>query len=539
MARLRAVYQKIPQPDAALQQAVAAARADNSLTGREKEEVDLVEAKIEMRMGEPHDSEKLTSAMRKFQVFLRTARTPEYRSEGRGRGWLAHVHYLLGEQTAAGKIYLDELNRSGSNLSRETLLNSLHMTYGYDGGAELTAHLDESFDTPEHAAFAIQLATNPRWSWALRSGRFGRPANTSQTYPRIKNLLARHRELLHSNTGADTLALLGMRTALRMGDPAAARAIWEAVPAGAATRAGPDFQWMSASALFLSREYAAAEQPLLELFHSKRASRSQRAAAAYGLCGVYWKTGNVAEQIRFALWLHAADRRDEYTSLPTGLSDLSVYWASSGWDLGLILEAGAPVEALRTFVERNPGLPDIRLVQYALAVRLAREERYQESSELYRSIHAYRRAQRMQQLANLSQAVDSPGMRPEQKLEARYALAAFITANPNGIYFNDALWNRMQRRALYGEEDSRLTGAEREELTRAERNLKDSQEEPWRAYQILNQVVRDAGDSGLRHRAATLAVACLRGISTDRFGRQEEIRSADIELSRWLLHAAK
>src|ERR1035437_3346558 len=280
LARLRTAYQKIPQaeiydrsprphPDGApLRQAVAAARADRSLTGREKEEVDLVEAKIEMRVGEPDESDLLLeSAKKKFQSFLRTARTPEFRSEA--RGWLAHVHYLLGEQTAAGKIYLDELNRSGSNLSRETLLNSLHMTYGYDGGAELLVHLDEYFDTPEHAAFAIQRATNPRWAGELYSGRFRRPANTSKTYQRITDLLARHQDLLRASTGADTLALLAMRTALRVGDPAGAREIAESVPVGAATRASPDFQWMSASALFLSREYAAAEQPLLALLHSK------------------------------------------------------------------------------------------------------------------------------------------------------------------------------------------------------------------------------------------------------------------------------
>jgi hypothetical protein len=549
LARLRTAYQKIPQPEiydptpdtgpdvAPLRQAVAAARADRSLTGRDKEEVDLVEAKIEMRVGEPDDSELLESAKKKFQVFLLGARTPEFRSEA--RGWLAHVHYLLGEQTAAGKIYLDELNRTGSNLSRETLLNSLHLNYGYDGGEELVAHLDEYFDTPEHAAFAIQLATNPRWSRELYSGRFGRPANTSETYRRIKDLLASHRDLLRSNAGADTLALLGMRTALRMGDPAAAREIAESVPVGAVTRASPDFQWMSASALFLSREYAAAEQPLLELFHTKRASRGQRATAAYGLCGVYWKTRNVAEQLRFALWLHAADRGGEYVPTPSRLSDLSVYWASSGWDLGMLLEAGASVDALRAFAEQNPGVPDIRLVKYALAVRLAREERYRESAELYQSIHAYPRAQRMQQLADLSQAVDRLGISAEQRLEARYALAAFIAANPNRIYFNDALWNGMQRHALSGEGDSRLTGAERQELKDWERNLKDTQEERWRAYLILNEVARDAGTSGLGRRAATLALSGLRGISTDRFGRQEEIRSADIELSRWLLHVAK
>lgn len=549
LARLRMAYQKIPvcdlnylappaHPDAAsLRQAVAAARADRSLTGRQREEVDLVEAKIEMRAGEPDDSELLVQAKEKFRAFLRRARTPEYRSEA--RGWLARVHYLLGEQTAAGKIYLDELNRNGSNLSRETLLNSLHLNYGYDGGPELQAHLDEYFDTPEHAAFVIQLATNPRGSRELHPERFKNPSAPLEPYRRIKDLLARHEDLLRSKTGADALALLGMRTALRMGDPAEASKIGAAVPADAVIRTSPDFLWMSASAHFLSREYDAAEQPLLDLFHSQRASAGQRAAAAYGLCGVYWKTRNVAEQLRFALWLHGADRRADYLATPSRVSDLSVYWALSGWDLGLLLEVGAPLDALREFAGQNPHLADIRLVQYALAVRLAREDRYQESAELYRSLHASRRAQRMQQLADLSQAVDKPGLSAEQKMEARYALAAFIAASPDRLYFNDTLWGGMQSRALYAETDSRLTGAERLELMDSERKLKDGQEERWRAYLILNEVVRDAGSNGLGRRAATLALRCLRGIRTDRFGRAEEIRSADFRLSRWFLPAAK
>ncbi len=135
--------------------------------------------------------------------------------------------------------------------------------------------------------------------------------------------------------------------------------------------------------------------------------------------------------------------------------------------------------------------------------------------------------------------MDRPGITAERKLEARYALAAFIAANPDGIYFNDALWFRMQRYALRADEDSRLTGAERHELKEGERTLKDSQEERWRAYLILNEVARDAGTSRLGRRAATLALTCLRRISTDRFGREEEIRSADNQLSQWLLHAAK
>ncbi|MES1260815.1 MAG: hypothetical protein ABUS49_03690, partial [Acidobacteriota bacterium] len=127
LAKLRAAYQDLPQssfepavtpPDPArLQDAFANARSDISLTPRDREEVDLLDAKFDMRSGEAQGApgELLRSAQGKLQSFLRSARTPEFRSEA--RGWLAHIHYLLGEQTAAGKIYLDELNQAGSNLS--------------------------------------------------------------------------------------------------------------------------------------------------------------------------------------------------------------------------------------------------------------------------------------------------------------------------------------------------------------------------------------------------------------------------------------
>jgi hypothetical protein len=209
--RLRTGYQEISQPASAnfdltnLRQAVAAARADQSLSPREREEVDLIDAKIDMRDGEPEKPEPLLSAKKKLEQFLKTARTPEFLSEA--RGWLAHVDYTLGDQTAAGKIFLDELNRNGSNLSRETLLNSLALNYGYDGGPELLSHLDEYFDTPEHAAFAIQLVTNPHWpqyaeSYGLNA-RSHPPANgdPAGSYARVRTLLENHRDLLQSNTG--------------------------------------------------------------------------------------------------------------------------------------------------------------------------------------------------------------------------------------------------------------------------------------------------------------------------------------------------
>src|SRR5579863_160422 len=103
LAKLRAAYQEISDPErrsfdtGPLRQALAAARADPSLSRREREEVDLIDAKIDMRAGQPGDPDSLASARKKLQDFLRSAHTPEFLSEA--RGWLAHIHYLLGEQT--------------------------------------------------------------------------------------------------------------------------------------------------------------------------------------------------------------------------------------------------------------------------------------------------------------------------------------------------------------------------------------------------------------------------------------------------------
>jgi len=56
---------------------------------------------------------------------------------------------------------------------------------------------------------------------------------------------------------------------------------------------------------------------------------------------------------------------------------------------------------------------------------------------------------------------------------------------------------------------------------------------------MLRDVVRDAGASNLGRDAARLAVTCLRGINTERFGRQEDIRQAEIDLVRWLRQPPK
>jgi hypothetical protein len=325
-----------------------------------------------------------------------------------------------------------------------------------------------------------------------------------------------------------------MRAALHAGDPSAARNIAAKVPGNAAIRRDPDFLWMLASANFLSRRYAAAEGPLLELFHSRRASLNQKAAAAYGLAGVYWKTGNHTEEIRFALWRRPElDRSAWVLSLSGVIADGSVYWAVSGWDLGLLLDAEAPIDSLRAFLEKYPNERDARLVRYALAVRLARENQYEESAQIYEQIHAKRRALRMRQLAALHAEASRNDLPEQDVLEAKYKLAEFLGSHSNGIYFNDTLWSRFQDHALFGSKDGRLTRAERERLMAAERKLRDDQEEYWRTYLILREIVDRSGKTDLGRRAAQLAVRCVRRIS-DRFGRQDKIRQADVQLSWWL-----
>ena len=172
--------------------------------------------------------------------------------------------------------------------------------------------------------------------------------------------------------------------------------------------------------------------------------------------------------------------------------------------------------------------------EFRLNVGGARENRYDEAAQIYQSIHAVRRAPRMRQLAALYREANRTDLAAPQLQEARYRLAEFIGTNPNRIYYNDQ-WSGLQGYALRASSDGRLTREERETLMAGERKLKDDQEERWRGYLILREVVKDSGKTELGRRAAQLAIRCLRGIS-GRFGRRDEIRTADIELSNWLRH---
>ncbi|MBS1875457.1 MAG: hypothetical protein JSU00_19750 [Acidobacteria bacterium] len=532
VARMREAYAAIcrqPEPEyraEAIQKALGEARASTALARREREEVELIDAKIDMRRGSAEDPAGYRQALEKLAVFLKTARTPEYLSEA--RGWVAHIHYELGDQTEAGKIYLDELNRPGSNLSYDTLVTSLQMTYGYDGGPALIEHLGEYFDTPEHAAFAIHLATNPHWDRANESALLApgqEPVATANPpYERLKNLLEQHAELFRTEKGANLLALLGMRVAMSAGDPAAALRIAGQTPAAAAVRTDPDFLWMLASAHFLSHDFAGAEAPLLQMFRASGTPTHERLAAAYGLCGVYQKIAQPAEQIRYALWLRASNVKEHrYLLRSGGIEAKTVYWALSGWDLNMLLEL-EPVETLRAFLEKYGGAPESNLVRYSLAVRLARDGQYEEAGRIYESLQVPKRVARMRRLAELSK---------DGSAEGRYKVGEYLAANPERIYFNDRLWHGLQRYALFGSNDARLTRAEREKTVAGERKLKDGQEELWQAYLVLRGVAHDTGRTELGKRAARLALESLPRIN-ERFGRFEEIRKGQVELWQWL-----
>ena len=114
---------------------------------------------------------------------------------------------------------------------------------------------------------------------------------------------------------------------------------------------------------------------------------------------------------------------------------------------------------------------------------------------------------------------------PEQALAAKYEVAKFLADRPGAIYFNAILWNGLQRYALGQSLSWCQTRSERDATVARIRQLKDDQEERWRAYLLLKDVVANTMDPELKRKAARLAVDCLLRIS-DRFERADEIRAA-------------
>lgn len=531
------------------------------LTPVQREEARLVGAKVDLRQGETGDLEALKRAGEQFRDFAGTFETPALRSEA--RGWGARVAYLRGDYPAAAKTYLDELDDPTSIFSREGLVSSLRMLFPYNGSsARLSDHLEDYFDTPAHALFVVNLVTNPVYN------DLDERAAMAEVARKTLAILEMRSDLFSAGHDAEALVLALMRASLYMGDTRLALAYAERMPQGSPASSRPEYLWMTAACRFLQRDYAAAEAPLVRMLGAEGALRRDRLVASLGLIGVYQKLGRGADQLHAAVLYNQANREGRFDSLPEGETDYFsgpyfdfLYLPASGWlvDLSYLLDVQLEDKDLVLYLKRydrearkvrvDVATPRERTareaVLYARAVRLARQERYRDAAALFESIGARIRSERMTRLATLHAAAKDASLPREKHLEALFAYADFLQGHSTGVFFNDMLWYGFQRymflnpsERLMSSEDryppetdeQGLTGEERALFMARERRLRDDQEEYWRAYKLFVTVADEAGTSELGKTATEKAVQCLDRIRTDRFGREEEIESAQKNL---------
>jgi hypothetical protein len=554
LQELRDAYQGDDFPGARI---LVQTAMNEPLSSKEREEVLLIDAKVDMREGEENNPSMLEHSADKLVSFLSLARTPELRSEA--RGWLARVYYLMGNYSSAAKIYLDEFTMEDTIFSRESLMMSLRMIFRYNGSIRrLADQLEDFFDTPRHALFAVTIATNPIY--------FDRDEMVvmSNTARKAIAVLQKRRDLFSRGKESEALALALMRAALYMGDTGSVLEYAKRIPPKSATATLPDYNWMKGASHFLRKDFAAAEAPLLKMYYSPEADDRDRNAAAQGLTGVYQKLGRGADQLHAAF---LATRRSGIDEMET--SEASLYWPAgvAGYDLAYLLDIQLSNEELEEYLLKYEKAAKslvldrysykgrrrtaYEVTKYALAVRLARQEKYVQAGDIYEEIKARPRAKRMRELANLYAKSSDTGLPSDQRLEGNYSYASYLAEHSTQVFFNDMLWNGLQTWTFLGrglqspsydilsfplEGDAQgLTGNERGLFLKKERQLKDDQEERWRAYKILVSVAKDADNCGLRRKALQKALKALRLINTGRFGREEEIRNADIRLSKALV----
>jgi hypothetical protein len=517
--------------------AVEAALRSSALSEREKWEVRLVDCKLDLREGEREDPDALERAGRKLLTFIKETSDPALRSEA--RGWLARVHYLRHEYPAAAKIYLDELARADSNLGSDVLTNSLRMMFPYNGSdARLEDHLEEMFDTPAHALFAVQLVTNPVTSDPELKVR---PA----VVRKVIAALERRRELFRLGKDSDALALALMRAALHSGDGAATLRYGALLPQRSPARDSSEYLWLTAAGDVLEKNHAAAEKPLLRLCRSRTADARTRRTAAQALQGVYHTLGRNVEQLHAAFLFEGTEVPKDYSERALGFW----LWWGGNLDLPYLLDVQVSDDELREYLKRYPGpvgtplgrykgprrsAPEV--VRYSLAVRHARHEQYAEAAALFESIAAARRSVRMRVLAKLHARSQDPSLVSAERLAARYEYAEYLAHHSTQVFFNDLLWSGFQTWALADGplEKGRRSSQEKASLAEQERHFKDEQEEYWRAYKILAGVAEEVGPTELGRRAARTALWSLERINTDRFGREREIDAAKARWTRWL-----
>jgi hypothetical protein len=315
---------------------------------------------------------------------------------------------------------------------------------------------------------------------------------------------------------------------------------------------------MVAVCRFLQKQYAQAEGPLLKVVRSKDATPYELGAAARGLIGVYQKLGRGADQLHAAFLYEKTG--GEYQMDPYGFERYSPCIPEWAWllDLPYILDVQLSDDELREYLQRYGkearGItyrprPKKRTafdtVEYELAVRFARHEKYGEAAGIYERLNAIPRAKRMRVLAGLYEKANDAASSPEVRLKAQYEYASFLEAHSTQVFFNDMVWGGFQTWTFTnGDEDEfrgpmsaewqGITNEERDRFMKQERNIRDNQEERWRAYGILSSVVDRTGDLELGRQAATKAIRCLDLIAVHRFGRADEIDRDRANLIAWL-----
>lgn len=560
LSNLRAAYIPLSrttrqdQPQSAFEEArraAARALARGVLSGKNLEEARLIDCKIALRMAELN-RDSLDGARRKLEEFIASAENQAFASEA--RGWLARILYLQRDYVRAALIYLDETDASDSPLKRDTLVTSLRWVYS-DGEMQMWDRAQDFFDTPRHALFLVNLVTNQRGSYYPHS------EITKEHGGKVMALLQKHPELFKSGADSDALIMALMRTSLYLGDLASTLKYAAAVPKIGVLMQNPEFNWMTAIARFVQRDFAGAEGPLLRMLNAPSATPEDRGTAAQALVGVYMKTDRKVDALH-AAFIQVSQPLEASENGPDILTP-RMQWCSYCQDLELpyLLDIFLSDAELRAYLKRYPEPvgPEIRIfnwyrrsffsapqvVQYSLAVRLARREKYAEAAKIFTELGAAVRAGRMQALAELFARANDSALPEHDRLAALFDYGDYLASNPDCLFFNDLLWFRMQINVFqeqYAEvwktEDPYIqpgwTRVERETILADDRRLRDQQEERWKAFHVLERVALQAGHSELGRKAAKKLIECLNGIRTDRFGRAQEISNAISTWKRWL-----
>jgi hypothetical protein len=243
--------------------------------------------------------------------------------------------------------------------------------------------------------------------------------------------------------------------------------------------------------------------------------------------------------------------RDRYLLDRYTLNPFSPF-ADYAFDLRYLLDAQLSIEDLEEYLKIHPNT--LPLIRYSLAVRYAREEQYDKAAEYFSSIKAYTRSGRMREAGRLFKKHQAPGLSKEERLQALFSYADFLVENSRRVFFNNHLWGGFQTSAFLPEttEPSRddnwsdlqidwfgQNGEERAASLKRERDLKDAQEEYWRAYHLFKQIWEESGNASLRRKSALAAIRCLDQIHRGRFGRIQELKAATNQLVTWIKNKPK